>query len=289
MKSDLEAVSLTGELDAFLASRSWRLPVCAEPARRILERLGTAPDRTRLIEVALSDPTLLTSLLREANSLRFDGLEATSDVDRALSRVGEERAEELLRETLTEARFEGDSQVLAEALSQSRCRALGVARSAAAVARATGHPELSLEAERLGLLSELGTVFLVTALQARIDDYSAPLTDFATLEMLAQLQQGYRNRLLELWRFPRRTVEILSERSSGAEERRLMGVLELGRQVVASAGLPAVGTIRSEQADTELFELAESFELSNVELAALQVRAEDVVSALRSSATAPQA
>ena len=280
MSADLDTISLMAKLDAFLSSRDWKLTVCAEPAARLLEQLGDDPDRDRLRQVAMSDPILLTSLLREANSAAFDGLAPSADVEGALSRLGEDRALALLRDVLRDARFGGSSPVLRQALCQSRRRALAVARSAAGVAKSTGHGELAGEAERLGLLSELGTAFLVSALQARMDEYGAPLTDFATQEVLAQLQQGYRNRLLELWHFPRRAVEILSERASGSEERRLARILELGRRVVASAGLPAVGSTPSEGAESELWELAEDFELSNVDLAALQVRAEDVVAEL---------
>ena len=279
MSADLDTLSLMARLDVFLSSRSWSLPVCADTAEGLLGRLGEAPDRERVHEVAMSDPTLLTSLLCDANSSDFDGLEPTASVVAALARVGVARAHALLRGVLVDACFEGNP-VLRVALDQSRRRALAVARSAVRIAGSTGHEMLDAEAEVLGLISELGSTFLVAALQARIDESGAPLTDFATQEVFAQLQRGYRNRLLELWKFPRRAVEILSERASGAEERRLARILELARRVVASAGLPALGSGPSEEVESELWELAEGFELSNVELAALLVRAEDVVAAL---------
>jgi len=224
----------------------------------------------------------VVSLLREANGPEFDALERVATIRRALSRLGEERVAGLVGSSVTNARLESGDPVLAQALHHTWKRSLAIALVAPTIAERTGDGDLARDAHLLGLLSEVGVVFLISALHALRAQPGdrLPLTPVAEREVLDQLQQEYGIRVLEHWNFPPGVLAVLVGRPVGRDEHRQSLFLRVARQVVSSIGLPPVGG-EGEGADAnELWELAEALELSTVDVAALQVHAEDLVAAL---------
>jgi HD-like signal output (HDOD) protein len=275
--------SLAGALDRHLGSPSLALPVCPESAARVLRELeAEGTEGGALQRIAGRDPALVVSLLREANGPEFDALERVATIERALSRLGEERVAALVGSTVTNARLESGDPVLAEALHLTWKRSLAIALVAPTIAARTGDGDLATDAHLLGLLSDVGVVFLISALhglKAQPGDRS-PLTAVAKREVLAQLQQSYGIRVLEHWNFPPGVLAVLAGRPANRDEQRQSLFLRVARRVVSSIGLPPVGGEAEEGDANDLWELAEALELSTVDVAALQVNAEDLVAAL---------
>jgi HD-like signal output (HDOD) protein len=221
-------------------------------------------------------------LLREANGPEFDALERVATIERALSRLGEERVAGLVGSTVTNAQLPSEDPVLTQALHHTWKRSLAVALVAPTIAARTGDGDLAGDAHLLGLLSDVGVVFLISALHALRAQPGdrLPLTEVAEREVLDQLQQAYGIRVLEHWNFPPSVLAVLSGRPAGRAEQRQSLFLRVARQVVSSIGLPPVGGEGEVAEANELWELAEALELSTVDVAALQVHAEDMVAVL---------
>jgi len=278
-------MSLAAALDGHLESPSLSLPVCPESAGRVLRELAEqGADAEALQRMVGRDPALVACLLREANGPEFDALAGVATIERAVSRLGEERVAGLVASTATNARLASGTPFLAQALHHTWKRSLAIALVAPTIAARTGDAGLARDAHLLGLLSDVGVVFLISALQAQRLQRGdrPPLTAVAEREVLAQLQQAYGIRLLEQWSFPPGVMAVLAGRPAARDEQRQSLFLRVARQVVSSIGLPPVGN-EGEGADAnELWDLAEALELSTVDVAALQVHAEDLVGSLDS-------
>jgi HD-like signal output (HDOD) protein len=282
-------MSLAGALDSHLESPSLSLPVCPESAARVLRELEErGADAEALQGMVGRDPALVVCLLREANGPEFDALAGVSTIERALSRLGEERVAGLVASTVTNARLASGASFLAQALHRTWKRSLAIALVAPTIAVRTGDADLARDAHLLGLLSDVGAVFLISALHARRMQGGdrPPLTEVAEREVLGELQRAYGIRLLEHWNFPPGALAVLAGRPVARDEQRQSLFLRVARQVVSSIGLPPVGG-EGEGADAnELWDLAEALELSTVDVAALQVHAEDLVASLDSEPAA---
>ena len=281
---DSSRTSLAATLDRHLESPSLSLPVCPESAARVLRELeAEGSDAEALQRMVSRDPALVVSVLREANGPEFDALERIATIERALSRLGEERVAGLVGSSVTNSRLENADPLLTQALHHAWKRSLAIALVAPTIAARTGDEGLAQDAHLLGLLSDVGVVFLISALHAQRMQGGdrTPLTAVAEREVLDQLQHTYGIRVLDHWNLPPGVLAVLAGRPIGRDEQRQSLFLRVARQVVSSIGLPPVGGEEGEGADeNELWELAEALELSTVDVAALQVQAEDLVASL---------
>jgi HD-like signal output (HDOD) protein len=282
-------MSLAAAFDRHLESPSLSLPVCPESAARVLRELESeGADAEALHRMVSRDPALVISLLREANSPEFDALERVGTIRRALSRLGEERVADLVGATVTNSRLEGGDPVLAQALHHTWKRSLAIALVTPTIAARTGDEDLAQDAHLFGLLSDVGVVFLISALHAQRTQRGdrPPLTAVAEREVLDQLQHAYGIRVLEYWNLPPGMLAVLAGRPTGRDEQRQSLFLRVARQVVSTIGLPPVGGGGEGADENELWELAEALELSTVDVAALQVQAEDLVASLNAEPAA---
>jgi HD-like signal output (HDOD) protein len=286
---DSSPMSLAATLDRHLASSSLSLPVCPESAALILRELeAEGAEAEALQQVVSRDPALAVSVLREANGPEFDALGRVATIARALSRLGEERVAGLVGSGVTNSRLESEDPVLMQALHHAWKRSLAIALVAPTIAVRTGDEALARDAHLLGLLSDVGVLFLISALHAQRSQRGErpPLTAVAEREVLDQLQHTYGLRLLEHWNLPPTVLAVLSGRPVGRDEQRQSLFLRVARQVVSSIGLPPVGGDGEGADENELWELAEALELSTVDVAALQVHAEDLVASLNAEPAA---
>jgi HD-like signal output (HDOD) protein len=282
-------MSLAATLDRHLESPSLSLPVCPESAAIVLQEIeAEGADAEVLQRMVSRDPSLVVCVLREANSPEFDALERVATIQRALLRLGDERVAGLVGSTVTNSRLEAGDPVLTQALHRTWKRSLAIALVTPTIAGRTGDEELAQDAQLLGLLSDVGVVFLISALHAQRLQRGdrPPLTAVAELEVLDQLQHAYGIRMLEQWNFPPGVLSVLGGHPAGRDAQRQSLFLRMARRVVSSIGLPPVGGEGEGADENELWELAEALELTYVDVAALQVHAEDLVASLNAEASA---
>jgi hypothetical protein len=281
------AASLLGAIERCLDEPGLALPVCDPGALT-----GRADDDpATLVALAEGEPVLAASLLREANGPVYDALAPADSLALAVRRIGSPEARRLIRDLDAGGPFGGASGVLARALRESRTRSLARARTGARVAGTAGHPELGPKVALLGLLSDMGVPFLARALgEHAAERRDAPaLNDFAIGEALAELAEPCGLRLLERWRLAPRSLAVLQGRAAHAEDRRLATLLGMARTIVSSIApapdSPAGGSGAAPEWGQALWDHAELLALSDVDVAALQVYAEDDVAAVSGEAS----
>jgi HD-like signal output (HDOD) protein len=277
-------MSLTSMIDRHLELPSLSLPVCAESAAHVLGELeSTGADSAALERIVGRDPALVATVLREANGPEFDALDRVGAIPTALARLGDERVGDLLASVATHSRLETDDSVLTEALERTWKRSLAIAMVAPIIAERTWNEDLAQDSHLLGLLSEVGAVFLISSLHTLRTQCAdrPPLSAVAEREVLDQLQEAYGIRLLERWNFPSGVLAVLAGRPTARDEQKQSLFLRMARQVVSSIGVTPVGADGDGLDENELWELAEALELSYVDVAALQVRAEDLEASLQ--------
>jgi HD-like signal output (HDOD) protein len=275
--------SLAELLDRHLGSPSLSLPVCTESATHVLQALeAEGVDSEALQGIVSRDPALVATVLREANGPEFDAIERVGSIERAAARLGRDRLAELVASIATHAQLESEDAVLTEALRHTWTRSLAVALVSQTIAERTGSEPLAGDAHLLGMLSDIGLVFLISALhmQRSPRGFRVPFTDVVEREVLDQLHQTYGIRLLDHWNCPPGMSNVLAGRPTGRNEQRLSLFLRMAQQVVSSIGFAAAGSEGQGLDDNELWEFAEALELSYVDVAALQVHAEDLEASL---------
>jgi len=285
---DSSTMSLTSMLDRHLESSSLSLPVCPESADHVLRELEAEGVDAEALDRNMSrEPALVAAVLREANGAEFDALARIASIRLAVARLGEQRVASLMGEIATNSRLKSEERFLHRALHHTWKRSLAIALVAPAVAVRTGNDDLAGEAQLLGLLSDVGVLFLISALNAQQMRRNGPppLTAIASRELIHQLQNAYGIRLLEQWNLPARQLAVLAGRPDGRDAQQQSLFLRVARQVVASIGLPPAGGEGGGADENELWEFAEALELSTVDVAALQVHAEDLVASLNAEAS----
>jgi HD-like signal output (HDOD) protein len=276
--------SFAALLDDHLRSPTLSLSICPESADQARRSLSDKKhDVEALVRISSQDPALAATLIREANGPEFDVLTGARSIRKAVIRLGPERVLEVIGSLLSNATETDTDPFVARALRHNWTRSLAIALVTPAIAARTGEVALAQDAHLLGLLSDIGGVFLLSALQAsrRSASELPPLTDSAKRELLVQLQGPYGVALLEQWKFPVDLLAVFSGDASGRDSQRKSLFLQVARAVVSSIGFPPAGCeVGGGWDDDELWELSEFLELCYVDVAALQVQAEDLVASL---------
>jgi len=277
-------------LSHHLEAPNLSLPICPESAEQARRSLADSKhDVETLVRITSQDPALAATLMREANGPEFDVLTGARSIRKAVIRLGPERVLALLGQLLTDVVEHDPDPFIARALRHNWTRSLAIALVTPTIAARTGDVALAQDAHLLGLLSDLGGVFLLSALQAGRKSASElpSLTESAKRELLMQLQGHYGVRLLDQWKFPADLLAIFSGEARDRDAQRKSLFLQVARAVVSSIGYPPTGCeAGGGWDDDELWELSEFLELRYVDVAALQVQAEDLVASLDHRASA---
>jgi HD-like signal output (HDOD) protein len=286
-----QRASIAAFLDQHLQSPTLVLPICPESAEQARKSLAESKhDVENLVRITSQEPALAATLMREANGPEFDVLTGARSIRKAVIRLGPDRVLEVLGSLLSDVLQADPDPFIARTLHHNWTRSLAVALVTPTIAARTGDVALAQDAHLLGLLSDIGGVFLLSALQAgrRPESELPNLTDSARRELLIQLQSRYGVELLAHWKFPLDLLAVFSGDATGRDGQRKSLFLQVASAVVSSIGFPPTGCeAGGGWDDDELWELAEFLELRYVDVAALQVQAEDLVASLDHAGPAP--
>jgi HD-like signal output (HDOD) protein len=253
-----------------------RLPIAQQSASHLidaLDRSGTSAES--LLSSLRSEPVLAASALRQANGPEFSGLRACDSLEDAFERLGPQRVESGVMSLLTGGVLSGGAPLLVEALRRSWRQALCTANAAAWISAETGRDELTERTHLMGLLSTLGVPFLVSALEKDQMEF----TDSARSEILSQMHERFALELMAAWRLAPGLVEpIFRKPEADRDESGL--VVHLARHLAIVAGASVDGLEADTENEEGLWEVADDLGLGDVYVAALQVRAEDVLESL---------
>jgi HD-like signal output (HDOD) protein len=258
-----------------------RLPIARRSASRIIDELDRAGTcKESLVSSLRSEPVLAANTLRLANGTEFAGLRPCDGLEDACERLGRERVERLVMSLLTGGVLNEAAPLLVDALDRAWWQALCTAAAAAWISAETGRDELSERTYLMGLLSTLGIPVLVSALE----EDRLEFTDHTRAEILGQMHERLALELMSAWRLAPDLVDpIFRSPTGGRDESGL--VVHLARHLAFVAGA-STGCLESGAEEEEaLWETADALGLSDVHVAALQVRSEDFLEVLAANGT----
>jgi len=206
--------SLADIIDELIDADRVHLPVHPKLSRQVTDCLaGEGPQSPRLWELVNNDPALLCSLLRAANSSFFSGLDKTLSVEEAITRLGTDKAAQVIDRTCREGAGCPGGGLLPRYMPDLWKHSRGCAVGARWLANRCGYQGLAEQAYLAGLLHDIGKQFLLAALEeiTVCGEFNLSLSEPLILEVLAtkHVEQGLR--LFEEWNLPEAYKEAVAD------------------------------------------------------------------------------
>ena len=267
---------LIERIDAVLAGGAVRLPVYPAVARQVLLLLRQpAPDAAALAGLVAQEPALTCSLFRAANSAFYHGLPKVTTIDEAFTRIGVASAGQLLDGLCRDDEGPG-RRLLSGHLPPLWRHSVGCALGAGWLAQRCGYHTLAEEAHLVGLLHDVGKLYLLAALEqlAAGDGEELPLGEALIMELLAGLHAPLGQRLVAAWNLPEQFATRSGRHQEAGRGGRdvigaLVGLADQGCRKLGLGWESDPGLVLSTTAEAQLLGLDE------IALAELEIMLED--------------
>lgn len=206
--------SLAEIIEEMIDADRVRLPVHPKLAAQVMECLAEENTSSKRIwELVGHDPALLCSLFRAANSSFFSGLEKTLSVEDAVTRLGEDKARQVIERACRDGKGCPGGELLPRYMPDLWQHARGCAAGAQWLAGRCGYQGLADQAYLAGLLHDVGKQFLLAALEeiSVCGEFGVTLSESLVQEVIAtkHVEQGLR--LFEEWNLPEAYKEVVAD------------------------------------------------------------------------------
>ena len=269
--------SLVGMIDHFVASKKVKLPAFNATALRIQKEVAKAEPDSRLIEkLIVSDQSLTGEVLSVSNSSFYKGLTQVATVRDAIIRMGNIEVSNIVSLVALQHNFQSKIPAMHKIMGKLWRHSVGCAIGANWLARQTGFQALAHETFIAGLLHDVGKLYVLKV----IDDMKASReienlpSDTVIDELMQQLHtdQGYT--LMAQWNLPEKYCQVARDHHLAEFDGSnfLLVLVRLANQVCHKMGIGLI-----EDPSIVLLETPEAaqFQLSEMDLARLEVRLED--------------
>lgn len=269
--------SLVGMIDHFVASKKVKLPAFNATALRIQKEVAKAEPDSRLIEkLIVSDQSLTGEVLSVSNSSFYKGLTQVATVRDAIIRMGNIEVSNIVSLVALQHNFQSKIPAMHKIMGKLWRHSVGCAIGANWLARQTGFQALAHETFIAGLLHDVGKLYVLKV----VDDMKASReienlpSDTVIDELMQQLHtdQGYT--LMAQWNLPEKYCQVARDHHLAEFDGSnfLLVLVRLANQVCHKMGIGLI-----EDPSIVLLETPEAaqFQLSEMDLARLEVRLED--------------
>jgi len=205
--------SLTETIKEMVDADRVRLPVHPKLARQVSECLiAEGPDSKQLWSLVNRDPALICNLFRAANSSFFAGLQKTLSVKEAVTRLGSDKAAQVIERACQEGEGCPQGALLPRYMPSLWQHAQGCALGARWLANRCGYQGISDQAYLAGLLHDVGKQFLLAALEemSSCGEFGMTLSEQLIQEVLATMHVEQGLRLFEEWNLPEAYQEVVA-------------------------------------------------------------------------------
>jgi HD-like signal output (HDOD) protein len=269
--------SLVGMIDNFVASRKVKLPAFNATALRIQKEVANEEPDFRLIEkLIVSDQSLTGEVLHVSNSSFYKGLTQVATVRDALIRLGIKEVSNIVTLVALQHNFQSKNPAVHKIMRKLWRHSVGCAIGANWLAKQTGFQALAHETFTVGLLHDVGKLYVLKVM----DDMKAcgeienPPSDRVIHEVMQNMHtdQGYS--LMAHWNLPEKYCQVARDHHLAELDGNnvVLVLVRLANQTCHKMGLGLI-----EDPSIVLMETPEAaqLQLSEVELARLEVRLED--------------
>ena len=190
-----------------------RLPVHPKLARQFSACLiAEGPESKQLWSLVNRDPALICNLLRAANSSFFEGLQKTLSVKEAVTRLGSDKASQVIERACREGEGCPQGTLLLRYMPSLWQHAQGCALGARWLANRCGYQGISDQVYLAGLLHDVGKQFLLAALEeiSSCGEFGMTLSEQLIQEVLATMHVEQGLRLFEEWNLPEVYQEVVA-------------------------------------------------------------------------------
>lgn len=190
-----------------------RLPVHPQLAQQVTSCLiDEGPDSKELWSLVNRDPALICNLFRAANSSFFAGLQKTLLVKEAVTRLGSDKAAQVIERACREGEGCPQGTLLPRYMPSLWQHAQGCALGARWLANRCGYQGVSDQAYLAGLLHDVGKQFLLAALEeiSSCGEFGMTLSEQLIQEVLATMHVEQGLRLFEKWNLPEAYQEVVA-------------------------------------------------------------------------------
>ena len=278
--SQANAVSLADNVLSAIETGEFELPAFPAVLQRIQGELAKPNCDARVIAALVSqEPAVAATLLRAANSAIFGGLNPITSLNQAIARLGMNQVQSIVTAIVMNGEFGASIPWAKELIGRLWDHSIASGMAAKSLAK---REEIDGEqAFMAGLLHGIGRLVVLRALDFIIHkDSSIQLTPTAIDEIVESIQAEVGSRTLTAWNLAEelqlatRFEEVPDEASKAVFVR-----------IVAVSDLVAKKLGYHPKPDTEISlldqESVEALDLRDVELAALLLRLEDEIQAIK--------
>jgi len=269
--------SLTEIIKEMVDGDRVRLPIHPEIAKRVLACLaGDEAERENVWGLVNRDPGLLCTLFRSANSSFYAGLEKTLSVEEAVTRLGQEKAAQVIERSCREGAGCPGGELLPHYMPALWVHSRGCAVGAHWLATRCGYLGVADQAYLGGMFHDIGKLFLISVLEEVTTCGESGLTLSAQLiqEVVSTMHIEQGLRLFDEWNLPDLYREIVEDHH--AEELNTQNII-LALVKLANKGCRKVGLglERSEDLVLPTTREAQFLGVSEITLAELEIMLED--------------
>lgn len=269
--------SLAGMIDKFVTTQKVKLPVFNSTALRIQKEIAKEEPDGRLIEkLIVSDQSLTGEVLRVSNSSFYKGLSQVATVRDAIIRLGIKEVSNIVTLITLQHNFQSKVPTVHKIMGKLWRHSVGCAIGASWLAKQTGFQTISHETFIAGLLHDVGKLFILKV----IDDMKTtgeienPPSDSVMGEVMQNLHadQGYL--ILKHWNLPEKYCQVARDHHEEEFDYTdvLLVLVRLANHICHKMGIglcedPSIVLMETPEAS--------NLQLSEVDLARLEVRLED--------------
>lgn len=253
------------------------LPVQPDLGQRILAGLADAVvDEAGVWSLVSRDPALLCALFRAANSSFFAGLQRTLLLEEAVTRLGRDRALQLVERACREGEGGLPGELFPRYMPRLWQHALGCALGARWLANRCGYQSLAEQAYLGGLLHDIGKQLLLAALQQIVAGGESGVVFSGQLvqEVLDSMHVEQGLRLFDAWNLPDLYKEVVANHHEPGLDKQhtVIALVKL-----ADKGCRKLGLGLTQQADLVLPTTGEAqfLGIDEIALAELEIMLED--------------
>ncbi len=180
------------------------LPVHPAISRGFLKNPASLTDARQIKSLVAQDPALVCHLFRAANSSFFMGLKQTQTLEDAITRLGYEKAWEVLEQVCRHSLALSQGRLFSRYLTLLWQHSVGCAAGCRWLAERCGYQGLAQQAYLAGLLHDIGKLFLLASLEeiSTSDDFNMPFSDHIIHEVIETMHVEQGLRLAGDWNLP---------------------------------------------------------------------------------------
>ena len=264
-------------IEEYAVSKRDKLPAFNAIALRIQKEVSKEEPDSRLIEkLIVSDQSLTGEMLRVSTSSLCKGLARVATVRDAIIRLGIEEVSNIVTLVALQHNFESKNPAIDQIMKQLWSHSVGSGIGANWIARQAGYEALAHEAFIAGLLHDVGKLYILKVMDGMVasGEFENPPSEPVVNEVMENLHTAQGFFLMQHWKLPAKYCLIARDHhlSEADANNPVLILVRLANQMCHKMG---IGLKDDASMILHATPEANQLQLSEVDLACLEVRLED--------------